>query len=210
VVILIRILAFGDFAFAKRDWEYWTNETFTIPINKKITYLIIPEWRFKNDMHNEYNFKLETGPSFKINEYLEITPYYVYQEKKSLGKMDRSDLAYLDETVRIPLKKLFNLKLSNRFRYQYDFDKGKAILRNVFKLSKSFKVAKLEITPYICEEPFYDARLDRITEHRTISGLTFALTKNTSFGLGYMYNAKWGTKKWVYANVLLSNLNIKF
>lgn len=197
-------------AFAERDWEYWSQESFAIPINKKVNLMILPEWRFKKDMSDQYLFKLETGPTFKINQYLDITPYYVYQEKRTVGLWDRSDIAYLDGMVKASLKNLFDIKISNRLRYQYDFDKAKTIWRDSIKISKGYKMGKIEMAPYFSEEPFYDAKLDKITEHRTAAGFTFNLSKDISIGVGYMLNSKNAKPKWTYANVLVSNLNIKF
>jgi hypothetical protein len=77
-------------------------------------------------------------------------------------------------------------------------------------LSKGFKIGKHEIAPYFNEEPFYDCKLNRITEHRTSSGITYSFTKNISFSIGYMLNSKKGSPKWTYANVLVSNLSIRF
>ena len=110
-------------AHAERDWEYWSRYSFEAPITKEINYLIKPEWRIKDDITYRYLFKLEQAIAFKLNKFLEIAPYYVWQEAKSLGKVDRSDLAYLDLTGKIPLKKIFELKIIDRLRYQYNFDK---------------------------------------------------------------------------------------
>ncbi len=210
IFLISATLCISDSALADRDWEYWSQESLSIPIKKEVNFLISPEWKFKDDMQYHYSFKLETGPSFKINKYLDITPYYVYQEKKSGAIWDRSDLVYLDETIKFDLKDLFDIKFSNRFRYQYDFDKGKTTLRDSLKVSRGFKIAKFEISPYLSEEPFYDAKLNRITEHRTSGGIVFNITKNTSFSLGYMLNLKKGANKWAYSNVLVSNLSLKF
>lgn len=204
------MVAVHGLSYAERDWEYWSQESFSYALNKKVSLLILPEWRFKNDMHDSYLFKLENGIAFKVNEYFEIIPYYVYQEKKSSNMWDSSNLAYLDEVIKIPLKEFFDLKISDRFRYQYDFDKGKAVLRNSLRISRVFPIAKLELVPYLMEEPFYDTKLDRITEHRSTAGILCNVTKNISFGLGYMLNSKKAVSKWTYANVLVSNLNIKF
>lgn len=208
--VLSLTLAACTQGFADRDWEYWSQESISIPVSKKINWLILPEWRFKEDMHNVYLFKLETAPSFTINKYLEIAPYYVYQEKKSGAIWDRSDLMYFDTTIKLPLEGLFDIKVSDRVRYQYDFDKAKTTLRNSLKISKAIKLGKFEISPYLSEEPFYDAKQDRITEHRTCAGLTYTLSKNASIGAGYMVNSKKGRNDWAYTNVLVTNLNIKF
>jgi len=210
ILVFLMVFIFVNSVFAQRDWEYWSCENFAIPIDKTISYLINTEWRFNNDMDYNYLFKVETGPSFKINNYLEIAPYYVYQEKQSKNMWDRSDLVYLDASLKSALVESLDIKFSNRFRYQYDFDKAKTILRDAIKISKGFKIGRQEIAPYFSEEPFYDAKLARITEHRTTAGMTYAFTKNISLGIGYMLNSKKGTSKWTYANVLMSNLNIRF
>lgn len=211
-LIVVLYLLFGalDSSFADRDWEHWTQGNISIPINKLVRFVVIPEWRFKNDMNNMYQFKLETGTSFKINEHIDITPYYVYQDKKVGNIWDRSDLMYMDGTLKLPLKSLFDIKLSNRLRYQYDFDKVKTTIRNLLKISKGFKVGKQEIAPYVSEEPFYDCKSNRVVEHRSTVGLSYSFSKDISVALGYMLNSKRGKSKWTYANVLVSNLNIKF
>ncbi|MGD0335563.1 MAG: DUF2490 domain-containing protein [Candidatus Omnitrophota bacterium] len=210
VLALLIFLGFLQSAFASRDWEYWSYETYTVPITKTVDYVVVTEWRFKNDMDYNYLFKVETGPYFKINKYLDIAPYYAYQEKQSQNMWDRSDLAYFDTTGKITLENFFDIKISNRFRYEYNFDKAKTVLRNSLKLSRGFKIGKHEIAPYFNEEPFYDCKLNRITEHRTSSGITYSFTKNISFSIGYMLNSKKGSPKWTYANVLVSNLSIRF
>lgn len=145
--LAIALLAVGHCALAARDWEYWSQGSISLPVNKSVSFLVLPEWKFKNDMHNVYLFKLETGPSFKINDYIEMAPYYVYQEKKSAGSWDKSDFAYLDGTVKLSFKNFSDLKLSNRFRYQYDFAKGKTTLRNSTKISKTLTMGQVELTP---------------------------------------------------------------
>ncbi|MDD5005493.1 MAG: DUF2490 domain-containing protein [Candidatus Omnitrophica bacterium] len=210
ILLILIFLSIANTGFAQRDWEYWTQESFSIPIKEGINLLVLPEWKFKDDMHDIYQFKLENGISFKVNDYFDITPYYVYQEKKSRNMWDRSDLVYLDGTFKVPLKNFFNLKFSNRLRYQYDFDKAKTTWRNTVKISKALKAGKLDVEPYFSEEPFYDAKLNRITEHRTTVGINCPISKNISLAVGYMLDSKKGGAKWSYANVLASNLNIKF
>lgn len=203
-------LAMTEYTFAERDWEYWSQNSISVDLNKKLSFVVLPEWRFRDDMSKFYLFKIETAPVFKINDYLEIAPYYVYQEKKTGNLWDGSSLFYSDTVFKIPLKKFFDLKISNRVRYQYDFDKDKTTWRNSLKISKNIKIFKFDIAPYISEEPFYDARLDRIVEHRTSSGISFNFSKYISFGIGYMLNSKKSTTKWTYANVLVTSLSLKF
>ncbi|MBU1124931.1 MAG: DUF2490 domain-containing protein [Candidatus Omnitrophica bacterium] len=209
---MVGFISFGIISsvLAERDWEYWSQESVSLTLSKRINYLVMSEWRFKDDMQHNYLFKMETGPSIKVNDYFDVALIYAYQEKKSGNMWDRSDYSYLDFTGKYIFKELGDIKLSNRFRYQYDYDKGKAILRHSFKLSKGFHLGKYELLPYFSEEPFYDTKKDRITEHRSAAGIGISFFRNVSVGLGYMFNSKRGTNKWTYANVFISNVTIKF
>ncbi|MBM3252928.1 MAG: hypothetical protein FJZ16_01585, partial [Candidatus Omnitrophica bacterium] len=147
VVALLISLSNPKFSFADRDWEYWSRYSFEAPLTKEISYLIKPEWRIKNDMSYRYLFKLEQAIAFKLNKYLEVAHYYVWQESKSAKGADRSDLIYFDTTGKIPLKEFFDMKIIDRLRYQYNFDKALTVWRNSTRLTKVFKVGKFELSP---------------------------------------------------------------
>ena len=212
ILTILLILSIHHCVFA-RDWELWTQDLFSAPLTKRITYNVLPEWRFKNDMNYNYLFKVETGPSFKINDYFDVAVWYIYQEKQASNRMwDRSNLSYFDFVAKVPLKKLFDIKVSNRIRHQYDYDKAKTTIRDSLRFSRDFNIFKIQISPYISEEPFYDVKINRINEHRSTAGLVFTFFKKYTLNLGYMLNSKkaGGASKWGYSNVLLTNINAKF
>lgn len=197
-------------AFAERDWEYWSRYSFEVPLNKKISYLIKPEWRIKDDMTDKYLFKLEQAINFKMGRYFELAPYYVWQEAKSSGNVDRSDLVYLDGTAKVPLEKLFNLKIIDRLRYQYNFDKALTVFRNSLRLTKSFKIKRFELMPFIEDEIFYDTKLDKLNENWASLGVSFALNKNSNIAVSYLLGTKKKGNDWTYANVLITSFILKF
>lgn len=210
ISFIVLTLGITGFAFAERDWEYWSRFSFEAPITKKISYLIKPEWRMKSDMSYRYLFKLEQAINFKIGKYFELAPYYVYQEVKSSGNVDRSDLVYLDGTVKAPLEKVFNLKIIDRLRYQYNFDKALTIWRNSTRLTKSFKIKSFELLPFIEDEVFYDTKLDKLNENWASAGVLLALNKYANIGISYLLDTKKKGDKWAYANVLVSSFSLKF
>jgi len=204
------MLGMTEYAFAERDWEYWSRYSFEAPITKEISYLIKPEWRIKNDISYRYLFKLEQAINFKIGKYLELAPYYVWQEAKSGGNVDRSDLVYFDTTAKIPLEKLFNLKIIDRLRYQYNFDKALTVWRNSTRLIKSFKIKSFELLPFIEDEIFYDTKLDKLNENWASVGIFLNLNKYAIIGVSYLLDTKRKGDDWLYANVLVTSLSIKF
>lgn len=204
------ILNMAGYAFAKRDWEYWSRYSLEAPVTKQISYLIKPEWRIKDDMTDEYLFKLEQAVAFKIGKFLEIAPYYVWQEAKSSGKADRSDLAYFDTTAKIPLRNFFDLKIIDRFRYQYNFDKKLTVFRNSARFIRSFKIKSFELSPFIEDEVFYDTKLDTFNENWASAGIFLALNKNSNIGVSYLLDTKKKDNDWSHANVLITSLSVKF
>lgn len=210
LVFGLMMLHISKNAFAERDWEYWSRYSFEAPITKEISYLIKPEWRMKNDMSYRYLFKLEQAVNFKLGQYFEIAPYYVWQENKTAKGIDRSNLSYLDLTGKMPLKEFFNMKIIDRLRWQYNYDKGLTTWRNSTRLTKSFKVGKFELSPFIEDEIFYDTKLDKLNENWASVGLSFALNKNSNIGVSYLLDTKKKGNDWACANVLVTSFSLKF
>lgn len=197
-------------ASAERDWEYWSRYSADVPITKEISYSIKPEWRIRDDMSYRYLFKLEQAVNFKIGNYLEIAPYYVWQELKTAKGPDRSNLSYIDLTGKVPLKELFDMKIINRLRWQYNYDKGLSTWRNSARLTKTFKIGKIELSPFIENEIFYDSKLEKFNENWASAGISFTLGKNINIGVSYLLDTKKKGNDWNYANVLVTSLSLKF
>ncbi len=208
--LLFMSLAITSSAFAERDWEYWSRYSADLPITKEVSYQIKPEWRIRNDMSYRYLFKLEQAINFKLGNYLEIAPYYVWQENKTAKGLDRSNLSYLDLTGKIPLKELFDMKIIDRLRWQYNYDKGLTTWRNSARLTKAFKIGKFELSPFIEDEIFYDAKLEKFNENWASAGISFALGKNINIGVSYLLDTKKKSNDWIYANVLVTSISLKF
>lgn len=197
-------------AFADRDWEYWSRYSAEAPITKEVSYVIKPEWRMKNDMSYRYLFKLEQAINFKLGNYLEIAPYYVWQENKTAKGPDRTNLSYLDLTGKIPLKELYDMKIINRLRWQYNYDKGLTTWRNSARLTKAYKIGKFALSPFIEDEIFYDAKLERFSENWASAGVSFMVSKNVNVGVSYLLDTKKKDNGWSYTNVLVTSAGIKF
>ena len=208
--IALTISGVTKLSYADRDWEYWSRYSFEAPLTKQVSYLIKPEWRIKNDMGYRYLFKLEQAIAFKANKYLELAPYYVWQEKKTAKGSDRSDLFYFDVTGKMPIKEVFDLKIIDRLRYQYKFDEALTVWRNSTRLTKAFKLAKFERSPFIEDEVFYDTKQDKFNENWASIGITLPLNKYINTGISYLLDTKKNGDDWSYANVLVTSFSLKF
>lgn len=197
-------------AFADRDWEYWSRYSAEAPITQEVSYVIKPEWRMKNDMSYRYLFKLEQAINFKLGKYLEIAPYYVWQENKTAKGSDRTNLSYLDLTSKIPLKEFFDMKIIDRLRWQYNYDKRLTTWRNSARLTRAFKVGKFELSPFAEDEIFYDAKLERLNENWASVGISFMVNKNVNVGVSYLLDTKKKDNGWNYTNVLVTSASLKF
>jgi len=210
ITLLFISLSIVGPAFAERDWEYWSRYSFEAPLSKQISYLIKPEWRFKKDMSYQYLFKLEQAIAFKLNNYLEVAPYYVWQESKAATGYDRSDLFYFDTTGKIPMKEIFDLKIIDRLRYQYNFDKALTVWRNSTRVTRAFKVGKFELSPFIEDETFFDAKQEKFYENWASAGILLALNKYANIGVSYLLDTKKKGNDWTYSNALVTSLTLKF
>ena len=210
ITLGLMFLSMTKYAFAESDWEYWSRYSFEVPITKEISYLIKPEWRIRDDMSYRYLFKLEQAINFKIGKYFELTPYYVWQETNSGEKVDRSDLVYLDATAKVPLEKMFDLKIIDRLRYQYNFDKKLTVWRNSTRLTKSFKIKSFELLPFIEYEIFYDPKLGQLNENWASAGTSLVLNKYANISVAYLLDTKKKGNDWNYANVLVTSMSLKF
>ena len=164
----------------------------------------------RDDMSYRYLFKLEQAINFKLGSYFEIAPYYVWQENKTTKGFDRSNLSYLDLTGKIPLKEFFNIKMIDRLRWQYNYNKGLTTWRNSTRLTKAFKIGKFEFSPFIEDEIFYDTKLDKLNENWASAGLLFTLNKNSNIGVSYLLDTKKKGNDWAYTNVLITSFSLKF
>ncbi|MCK4403701.1 MAG: DUF2490 domain-containing protein [candidate division Zixibacteria bacterium] len=206
VITLLAVLSLEstEGVFADQDWEYWSKYSFEIAGGKKIGFSLQPEFKFKNTFEEYYYSKTYFGLFYKLNEFIKIKGYYAYKTKKAKTGWRRTDLLYLDPSLKFNLQ---NIDLSNRFRFEYDFDKRELVYRNRLKVEKSFYKS---ITFFIKEEPFYSFLSGRFKENRFSVGSSVKILNRARFSGEYMLNSKKVNLSWRSANVLATSLSFLF
>jgi|GEM_PF-1436719 len=207
---VLLLLAAGP-ARAAGDWKYFSRYMLSVPLETNAVALVVkPEWRFRNGMSELYLVKPEFGLAFTLNRYLEFAPYYVYQDAKTAAGWSHSDLSYLDGTLKFPLRPLYDLKVIDRLRNQYDWDKKIMIWRNSLRLTRAFAVRQMNVLPFIEEEIFYSQETGQFINNWASVGLSISMRKYLDLSVSYMLETERTTDGWANANVLVSALGLRF
>ncbi len=82
--------------------------------------------------------------------------------------------------------------------------------RNSLRLTKVFKLGKIELSPFIEDEAFYDTKQDKFNENWASAGVSLLLNKHLSVSAGYLLDIKKKGNDWNYANVLVTSVSLKF
>ena len=196
---------------AANDWKYFSRYALVVPLETNTVALVVkPEWRFRNCMGELYLVKPEFGLAFALNRYLEFAPYYVYQDAKTTAGWSHSNLSYLDGTLKFPLQQLYDLKVIDRLRNQYDWDKKTMVWRNSLRLTRAFTVRQMNVSPFIEEEIFYNQETDQFSENWASVGVTISMQKYLDLSVSYLLDTERTTDGWANANVLVSTLGLRF
>jgi len=190
--------------YAAQDWEYWSKYALEIALSRKVSFSLEPQFKFKNHFQEFYYSKTYFGLSYQLSKFMTVKGYYAYKTKKGKTNWKGSDLIYLDPTLKLNLK---YVKVSNRFRLEYDLDKGELVYRNRLKMEKDLNKI---ITPFIQEEIFYSFFSHRFEENRFSVGSSVKVIPKVNLSGEYMLNSKKDDSMWQTANVLVTTLSFLF
>jgi hypothetical protein len=196
---------------AERDWEYWSRYSLSAPLYSNIVTLVVkPEWRMRGDMADTYLIKPEFGVVLRVTSLIDITPHYVWQKSRTPGGWDYSDLSYLDATLKVPLSADGKLKLIERLRHEYNWDKATTTWRNALRLGQPLKLGAWTVAPFVEDEVFYSEESDRWNRNWASAGAALAVGKQVDVVLSYLLDAKRTEDDWTYANVLVTSFAARF
>ncbi|MFH1335595.1 MAG: DUF2490 domain-containing protein [Candidatus Zixiibacteriota bacterium] len=203
-LLVVLILKSQGSIYAAPDWEYWSKYALEIALNRKVSFSLEPQFKFKNNFKEYYYSKTYLGLSYKLSKFITVKGYYAYKTKKGRTNWKGSDLIYLDPTLKLNLN---YVKLGNRFRLEYDLDKEELVYRNRLKMEKDLNNI---IAPFIQEEIFYSFLSHRFEENRFSVGSSVKVTPKVNLSGEYMLNSKKDDSMWRTANVLVTTLSFLF
>jgi hypothetical protein len=197
-------------ALARDDWQYWNNFQLKAPIYKELRLQVAGEQRIRDDFSDLFLANVSAGLLWQPYHFLEFGPFYKFEhEKSSSGKRTDENRYYLEASLKW---KRWGFKFKDRSRGEYRNIAGEDAFRyrNQFKIAYPLEIKKLQVTPYMSNEIFYDGDKDEWNQNRFISGLTFRLTRFANVSVYYMLRSKRSGHDWDEFNVLGSNFSLSF
>lgn len=206
ILALLTIAASGIFintASASDDWGSVIQTIFKHDLNDRLTFILFPEVRFKDDSKDFYYQQYRGGFEYLVNKHLELELLYHYSQTKNtsgaqVGKWEDENRIILGGT---PMFTFAGLDFSDRNRIEYRYigqDDPFFRYRNEIKAEKAVKLLGIKFKPFVSYEVFYDLKADKSDLNRFQVGFSKRLSKYFSYSLFYrrdMYNPgkKWGT-----------------
>lgn len=208
-ICLIGLLAvLSKDCYADRDWECWPGSTLKVKVDENIDFTFLQQFRLKDDMSDFYTYVIYTGPTLKINKYMDTSFWYKPVFAKSHDDWDDSHRLDVDLTLKTDLD---GLKLANRSRFEYNITSSGWLYRDMVKAATSFETPMGKLKPYLSNEFFFAIDpSDDYNENRATAGIGTGFIKNSDISVYYMLRSKKKSGDWTHANVLGSYVTLKF
>jgi hypothetical protein len=141
----------------KADTQSWNDVQLTVPLNKKVDFLIQGTLRIGGNLTTAVDERWGFGFNYKASKYITLNELYFHREAKPPhGRQEREDRLTFGATLRVPVKK-FTLIDRNWFERRWRSPQVEAWrYRNRIQLEHPFKIKKAKFTWFVSEEPFYD------------------------------------------------------
>jgi hypothetical protein len=172
----------------KADTQSWNDVQFTIPLNKKVDFLIQGTLRIGGNLSKAVDKRWGFGFNYKLNKYVTINELYFHREARPPnGRHEVEERLTLGATLRKPIGKftLANRNIFERRWRQPQIDAWR--YRNAVLLEHPFKIGKRSFTFGIGDEVFYDWSLQDWVRNRFAVGVTHSFNKHFSL---YVYGMR--------------------
>jgi Protein of unknown function (DUF2490) len=171
----------------KADTQSWNDVQLTIPLSKKVDFLIQGTLRIGGNLTKAVDERWGFGFNYKLNKYVTLNELYFHREAKPPnGRPEREDRLTFGATLRVPVKK-FTLLDRNWFERRWRAPQVDAWrYRNRMQLEHPFKIRKAKFTGHVSDEVFYDWSQHDWVRNRFIVGAYHAFNKHFTLDLYLM------------------------
>lgn len=192
------------------DLQYWSEYNVKYKISDRLSLILNPSFRMKEDISQKHYWESRQGLSYKLNEALSINGHYRHAETKN----DRNQ--WIDENV-FEFQPTYawaweSLDFANRFRIEYRIVNGveKWRYRNQIKVGKQVTLLGWPLTTYVSDELFYDEAVDQMNQHRVRIGVNKKISKVATVGVFYQNKSNAIKQDWYSENILGTSVELSF
>ena len=171
----------------ENDVQSWNDIQLTIPLNKKIDFVMQGTIRFGGNLTTAVDERWGAGFNYKLNSYVSLNASYFNREARPPnGRREQEIRATLGVTLQTTLGK-FTLSDRNGFERRWrDPQVDSWRYRNRLRLEHPFSIDKTKFNWFISDEVFYDWSLNDWARNRAAVGANHAFNKHFTGELYYM------------------------
>jgi hypothetical protein len=159
-LILCAVPAIGQTSEPPRDDHQFWNETQLIkPLSGDKNLIIIGVLRFGREFRRPVDERIGVAVGFKLNEYLTLTPAYVYVDQQPFaGRRINEHRLLLTLTGKVSLGKF---SFTNRNQYERRVrhsSRDFTTYRNRLQIDHPARLGSFEFKPFVADEIFYSTQ----------------------------------------------------
>ncbi len=212
LAVLFMILVSRAYAYDNHDFQVWNTNVQEYKPNKFSKITVEEELRWGNNASDFYYQHYDAGYSYILNKHFNLGGGFRYINEKKSGKFREESEPYF---LFLTSWKLAGINFSNRNRIEYryyDYQVNSWRFRNKLDIKSPWTFTRFKIQPFIADEVFFRFNGIDLNENRLYAGLSFALTKNLSAELSYLWRTTKNTNTctWNDTNVLSIKTKLSF
>ena len=170
------------------DNQSWNDVQLTIPMTKKVDFLLQTTWRFGgNFFGTAVDERWGAGFNYKLSKYVTLNELYFHREAKPPnGKQEHEERLSFGATFQGPIG---NFTLSDRNWFERRWREPQVDswrYRNRVRLEHPFKIEKTKFVWFISDEVFYDWSVRDWVRNRAAIGAGHTFNKHFAGELYYL------------------------
>jgi hypothetical protein len=187
ILLYISGLVSAQTRVPKADTQSWNDVQLTIPLSKKVDFLIQGTLRIGGNLSKAVDERWGLGFNYKMNKYVTLSELYFHREARPPnGRHEVEERLTLGATLRKPIGK-FTLSDRNSFERRWRQPQVDAWrYRNRIQIEHPFQINKAKFTLFVSDEVFYDWSLHDWVRNRFAVGASHAFNKHFTGDLYYM------------------------
>ncbi|MBC8184076.1 DUF2490 domain-containing protein [candidate division KSB1 bacterium] len=191
------------------DGQLWNTNRIGIKLSTNWKIELEEEFRFGSQASDMYYHHTDGYLAYKLIEWFEVGASYRQIFELKNENWQREDRPHLNGTFKW---NWLGVKFKDRSRFEYRIRAGKDSVwryRNKFTVPFPISWTKFHISPFLCDEIFYEFNKTEITRNRLYSGVALSLSEKINVKIFYLWQSSKKVDDWIDYNVFGLYLSFK-